>query len=65
VSDTSIPRFESSYPSHFRKARFGELFAFLTPGDGKPYPAYMTRRPDKRSAIRHHLSYNPNAYFSA
>jgi hypothetical protein len=25
----------------------------------------MTRRPDKRSAIRHHSSYNPNAYFNA
>ncbi|WP_038813448.1 hypothetical protein, partial [Escherichia sp. TW15838] len=23
------PRFESSYPSHIKKARFGELFAFL------------------------------------
>ncbi|WP_033547228.1 hypothetical protein, partial [Escherichia coli] len=23
------PRFESSYPSHIKKARLGELFAFL------------------------------------
>ena len=28
-SDSGIPRFESSYPSHIKKARFGELFAFL------------------------------------
>ncbi|EGE0247213.1 hypothetical protein DNC36_13380, partial [Escherichia coli] len=40
---SGIPRFESSYPSHIKKARFGGLFAFLRLFNiecdvGTPYP---------------------------
>src|SRR5690606_29882973 len=65
-SDSGIPRFESSYPSHIKKARFGELFAFLpgAPGggvglisatlSGTEYPTTLTHTsgPDVSTRLR-------------